>query len=107
MEHDNVGDPAGAKNGRWKREKDRYVTLNFKKQYIQSPEGLIQTETMELQTAPEIKEMVNTALFKAAKKEQLPIRDIKNDWNKRVPKGTKTTERIPSLSADNWHPRTE
>lgn len=49
----------------------RFITLNFMKQYIQSPEGLIHTETIELHTAPEIKEIVNIALFKAAKKDQL------------------------------------
>ena len=55
-----------------KERKERFVTLNFKKQYIHSQEGLIQTETIELQTSPEIKETINTALFKAAKKDQLP-----------------------------------
>ena len=47
------------------------MTLNFKKQYIQSPEGLIQTETIEVQTALEIKEIINVALYKAARNELL------------------------------------
>ena len=53
-------------------DRDVFVTLNFRKQYIKGREGLIQTETLEIQTAPEIKESVNTAIFKAAKKGQLP-----------------------------------
>lgn len=51
-----------------------FITLNFRKQYINYVEGLIQTETLEGQTAPELKEMVNSALFKVAKKNQLPGR---------------------------------
>jgi hypothetical protein len=57
-----------------KDKRELFITLNFRKQYIKSSEGLIQTETLELQTAPQIKEIVNSALFKAAKKNQLPGR---------------------------------
>jgi hypothetical protein len=53
-------------------EKDVFVTLNFRKQYIKAKEGLIQTETLELQTAPEIKESINSAIFKAVRNGQLP-----------------------------------
>jgi hypothetical protein len=52
--------------------KDMFITLNFKKQYIQSEEGLIQTETLEIQSAPEIKESINKALFKASTNGNLP-----------------------------------
>jgi hypothetical protein len=55
-----------------KEKKEMFVTLNFRKEYIQSEEGIIQTETIEIQSAPEIKETVNNALFKASKKGQLP-----------------------------------
>ena len=51
---------------------DVFDTLNFRKQYIEAKEGLIQTETLEIQTSSEIKESINTAIFKAAKNEQLP-----------------------------------
>ena len=53
-------------------DRDVFVTLNFRKQYIKGRDGLIQTETLEIQTAPEIKQSVNTAIFKAAKKGELP-----------------------------------
>ena len=57
-----------------------------------SPEGLIQTETIELQTAPEIKEAVNTALFKAAKKDQLPGRYFPYGISKAI--GTEEYRRV-------------
>lgn len=40
--------------------------------------------TIELQTAPEIKEMVNTAQFKAAKKEQLPGKYYPYEFSKSI-----------------------
>jgi hypothetical protein len=52
--------------------KEMFITLNFKKQYIQSEEGLIQAETLEIQSAPEIKESINRSLFKASKNGTLP-----------------------------------
>jgi hypothetical protein len=52
--------------------KEMFVTLNFRKQYIQAEEGLIQTETLEIQAAPEIKAIVNNALFRASKNGTLP-----------------------------------
>lgn len=61
-----------------KDSKDNFIALNFKKHYIQSPEGLIQTETIEVQMAPEIKQIVNAALFKASKK------SIKIDRSRRI-----------------------
>ena len=57
-----------------KDKEDQFTTVNFKKLYINSKEGIIQTEVLEIQTAPEIKEMINTALFNAAKKHLLPGR---------------------------------
>jgi hypothetical protein len=70
MTKEEVEKAAQASNG--STDRDVFVTLNFRKQYIKAKEGLIQTETLEIQTAPEIKESVNTAIFKAAKKGQLP-----------------------------------
>lgn len=54
-----------------KANREVLITLNFRKQYVKSKEGLIQTETLEIQMAPEIKESVNAAIFKAAKNGQL------------------------------------
>lgn len=48
------------------------MSLNFRKQDVKSKEDLIQTETLEIQTAPEIKESANTAIFKAAKSDPIP-----------------------------------
>lgn len=44
-----------------KEKNELFVALNFRKQYIQSEEGLIQTETIKIQTTPEVKEIVNNA----------------------------------------------
>lgn len=52
--------------------KAMFITLNLRKQYIQADGGLIQTETLEIQAAPEIKAIVNNALFKASRNRTLP-----------------------------------
>ena len=57
-----------------KEKEDQFVTLNFRKLYVNSKEGLIQTEVLEVQTSPEIKETINNALFTVAKKNILPGR---------------------------------
>lgn len=71
-EHDPGGEREKAvKLADGKENKELFITLNFRKQYVKSKK-LIQTETLEIQTAPEIKKSINTAIFKAAKNDQLP-----------------------------------
>lgn len=65
---------AALKTADGRESKEKFITLNFSKQCVQNLAGLIQTETIKIQTAPEIKEMMNTSLYKAAKKGKLPGR---------------------------------
>lgn len=70
------------KTGDGREQREKFVALNFRKQLVQPKDGLIQTETIEIQTAPELKETVNSALFKAAKKKiAWKVRAI---WNLKV-----------------------
>jgi hypothetical protein len=52
--------------------KGYYLTLSFRKQYINIEKMLIQTEALEVQTAPELKEIVAKALMSASKKKLIP-----------------------------------
>lgn len=55
-----------------KENREMFITLNFRMQYVESKKGLLQTETLEVQAAPESKEMVNSTIFKTAKNGMLP-----------------------------------
>lgn len=57
-----------------KEKKDQFITLNVRKLYINSKDGLIHTKTLKVQAAPKLKEIVNNALFLATKKNLLPGR---------------------------------
>lgn len=60
------------------------MALNSRKQYMQLADGLVQTETIELQTAPELEETVNSALFKASKKNQMPRKYVPYEISRTV-----------------------
>ena len=42
-----------------------YLTINFRKQYANTAKGLTQTETLEVQTAPELREAISGAMIMA------------------------------------------
>ena len=49
-----------------------YLTLSFRKQYINVEKNLIHTEALEVQTAPELKEIIARALMRASKNKEIP-----------------------------------
>jgi hypothetical protein len=60
-----------------------YLTINFRKQYVNTAKGLTQTETLEVQTAPELREAISGAMIMASKKKEfkgefIPYAAVKN-----------------------------
>lgn len=50
-----------------------YLTLSFRKQYINLEKNLIHTEVVEVQTAPDLKEIISGALMRALEEIMYPM----------------------------------